>query len=193
MRIVVALASTAVFALAGCSNDTSDGSQKSMESSMASATTTATTTINESLPTGTVPVEGQPSSGARLTVTDMRIGHHTGFDRVVFELGGQGTPGWAANWTDNPTSPGSGKPIDVKGKSILQVRITGLGYPDDTGANQYSGQNPLQGTGELTSCYVTGVYEGESEAFIGSTLDKPKVRIFTLQSPSRLVVDIASS
>ncbi|CAM3975714.1 hypothetical protein [Smaragdicoccus niigatensis] len=193
MRIVVALASTAVFALAGCSNDdTSGSSNKSLESSMAQATTTATT-VNEAPPTGTLPLEGKPSNGARLTVTDMRVGHHTGFDRVVFELGGQGTPGWVANWTDNPTSPGSGKPIDVKGKSILQVRITGLGYPDDTGANQYSGPNPLEGTGELTSCYVTGVYEGESEAFIGSNLDKPKVRIFTLESPARLVVDIASS
>ncbi|MCE5291061.1 MAG: hypothetical protein LLG14_17755 [Nocardiaceae bacterium] len=192
MRIVVALASTAVFALAACSNDTSEGSQKSMESSVAAVETT-TTTANETPPTDTLPLKGQPSQGAKLTVTDMRVGHHTGFDRVVFELGGQGTPGWVANWTANPTSPGSGKPIDVKGKSILQVRITGLGYPDDTGANQYTGENPLQGTGELTSCYVTGVFEGESEAFIGSNLDKPKVRIFTLQSPSRLVVDIASS
>lgn len=127
-----------------------------------------------------------------LTPTDVRTGHHDGFDRVVVELGGTGTPGWIAEWTDNPSSPGSGDPIDVPGQSVLRVRITGAGYPGDTGAEFYSGPNPVQGTGVVTEVHLAGLFEGESEMFIGVEANEPNVRISVLSNPARLVIDIAN-
>ena len=44
------------------------------------------------LPANAEPDTAEPSSDARVTVSDIRLGRHDGFDRVVFEVGGTGTP-----------------------------------------------------------------------------------------------------
>ena len=77
-------------------------------------------------------------------LVDARTGRHDCFDRVVFELGGIGTPGWQVAYVDRPTSQGSGDPVDVAGHAVLQVTITGAGYPYDTGVEEFAGPKPLR-------------------------------------------------
>src|SRR6185312_16637783 len=83
-------------------------------------------------PANTDPDTAEASSGAQVTVRDVRIGRQDGFDRVVFEVGGTGTPGWDVRYVDAPTSQASGAPVDVAGSAALQVAITGVGLPADT-------------------------------------------------------------
>lgn len=139
------------------------------------------------------PVSQEPSAGAKLTVTDIRVGRHDGFDRVVFELGGSGTPGWTVRYVDQPTDDGSGNPVGLDGDAFLEVFITGTGYPMDTGVTEYSGPNPLdaEGTAEVEQVLYRGVFEGQTQAFVGiDDDDREPFRVFTLQDPTRVVVDL---
>ena len=71
----------------------------------------------------------RPQAPSELTVTDVRIGRHEGFERVVFELDGGGAPGWFVDYADTPTQQGSGKTIDHSGETALNVNIDGVVYP----------------------------------------------------------------
>ena len=127
-----------------------------------------------------------------MTVHDIRISRQNGFDQVVFDIGGKGTPGWDVHYVDQASSQGSGKPISVPGNAILQVTITGAGYPADTGVAEYSGPNPLSGTGTktLTQVYFDATFEGTTVAFAGTTAKVP-FRVYSLQNPTRVVLEIA--
>ncbi|WP_298445954.1 hypothetical protein [Gordonia sp. (in: high G+C Gram-positive bacteria)] len=198
---VLAAGASATVLLAGCGDDDGRSSQASGSpvAPVSTATTTRTVTsvetltptVGEPLPTGALPQSRAASGDARLSVTDVRVGRHDGFDRVVFELGGRGTPGWRASFTDDPRRPGSGDPVEVPGKTVIALTILGLGYPADTGVPAYAGPNPVTGTGGITRVTLTGVFEGQADAFIGVAADRPGVRITTLSGPTRLVVDIA--
>jgi hypothetical protein len=132
------------------------------------------------------------SADARVTVRAIRIGAHDGFDRVVFEVGGKGTPGWDVHYVDSAVSPGSGKPVPVRGGAVLQVSVTGAGYPYDTGVPEYAGKGPLtaDGTKAVTEVVFGGTFEGTTSAFIGTTARTP-FRVYRLGSPTRIVVEVA--
>src|SRR3954470_3968877 len=87
----------------------------------------------QAFPANAEPDTADASPDARVTVSDIRVGTHDGFDRVVFEVGGTGTPGWDVRYVDQASSQGSGEPIDVAGEAVLQVTLTGAGYAYDTG------------------------------------------------------------
>ncbi|MGV9612083.1 AMIN-like domain-containing (lipo)protein [Nocardia xishanensis] len=146
-------------------------------------------------PGDAAPKQGTPSSGAGLTVTDLRIGHHPGFDRVVYELGGTGTPGWIVQYTDRAIQDGSGKEIEVAGQSVLEVQITGSAYPFDSGVTPYSGPDPATDPSAPTiaGVYRTAVFEGTTQSFIGVDADRPGFSVTAMSNPTRLVIDIASS
>jgi hypothetical protein len=138
----------------------------------------------------TDPDTADPSGGAS-TVTEIRIGRHEGFDRVVFELDGAGTPGWDVRYVDVPASQGSGEPIDVAGAAALQVTLTGIGLPDDTGVEEWAGPNPLSisETETVTEVAWDATFEGQSVAFVGTTAQAP-FRVYPLEDPVRVVVEV---
>ncbi|MEK8225246.1 hypothetical protein NKG05_02590 [Oerskovia sp. M15] len=67
---------------------------------------------------------------------------HDGFDRVVYEMDGTGTPGWRVEYVEEAIDDGSGNVFDLDGDGVIQVMISGSGYPMDTGVAEYSGPNP---------------------------------------------------
>lgn len=142
----------------------------------------------------TDPDTADPSGDALVTVTDIRIGRHTGFDRVVFEVDGTGTPGWDARYVDDPASQGSGDPVDVEGEAALQVTLTGIGLPHDTGVEEWSGPDPLSisETRTVTEVAWDATFEGQSVAFIGTTTEAP-FRVFLLEDPVRVVVEVVDA
>jgi hypothetical protein len=142
----------------------------------------------------TDPDTADPSGGALVTVTDIRIGRHTGFDRVVFEVDGTGAPGWDVRYVDDPASQGSGDPVDVEGEAALQVTLTGIGLPDDTGVTEWSGPDPLSisETQTVTEVAWDATFEGQSVAFIGTTAEAP-FRVFLLEDPVRVVVEVVDA
>ncbi|MGH9265729.1 MAG: RICIN domain-containing protein, partial [Acidimicrobiales bacterium] len=66
-----------------------------------------------------------------VVVTDVRLGRHNGFDRIVFDIGGQGQAGWDIRYVDQARSAGSGQPVDVGGDAILQVNLSNIALPTD--------------------------------------------------------------
>jgi hypothetical protein len=125
-------------------------------------------------------------------VTDVRTGRHEGFDRVVFEVDGTGTPGWDVRYVDEATGQGSGDTIPVAGAAILQVTIRGVGYPTETGIEEYDGSQPLPGDGTkvVTEVAWDSTFEGTSVAFVGTTAQSP-FRVYLLENPARVVLDVA--
>nr|WP_241770029.1 hypothetical protein [Cellulosimicrobium sp. MM] len=125
-------------------------------------------------------------------MTDVRVGHHDGFDRVVFELGGTGTPGWRVEYVDQPTDDGKGDVVAVDGDAYLQVMISGSGYPMDTGVEEYAGPNPVRAgdDGEVEEVLLRGVFEGYTQAFVGVDDERRPFRVFSLEDPTRVVVDV---
>ena len=189
--------------LAGCAEDAPETSassssptaEESASGAVSESTSAATgeegTAAAPDLPADVEPDTADPSADARVTVSDIRIGAHDGFDRVVLDVGGTGTPGWDVRYVDAATAQGSGNPVDVAGDAVLQVTLTGAGYPYDTGVEEYAG-GPLTSadTTVLTEVVWDATYEGTSLAFLGTTGQYP-FRVYSLTGPTRVVVDIA--
>jgi hypothetical protein len=132
-----------------------------------------------------------PAEGNGLSVVDVRTGRHEGYDRVVFELAGEGTPGWSVEYDDAPAEQGSGEPVELAGEAALSVLITGVGYPFDTGVEQYGGPRELTpGLPVVREVQLKGVFEGQYDAFVGVAQDRP-FRVFRLADPQRVVLDVA--
>ena len=51
--------------------------------------------------------------GPPVTLTDVRLAAHGEFDRIVFEVAGEGEAGWRVAWADDPRAQGSGAPVEV--------------------------------------------------------------------------------
>ena len=143
-------------------------------------------------PANTDPDTGPASPGALGNVTAIRLGHHDGYDRVVFEFHGKGTPGWTVQYVPQPLSQGSGQPVPVTGSAFLSVGITGVGYPPDTGIQEVArGPVSVSDTHVVTEVYFDGTFEGVSQAFIGTTSKQP-FRAYLLTGPARVVVEVVS-
>ena len=126
-------------------------------------------------------------------MSEIRLGRHDGFDRVVFEVGGSGTPGWDVRYVDQATSQGSGDAVEVGGDAVLQVTLTGMGYPYDTGVEEYSGGTLTSaGTEVVREVVWDATYEGTSIAFIGTAGELP-FRVYALEGPARVVVEVADA
>ncbi len=188
-RMVLTVAVAAAL-IAGC-----DDAETGSAASTTPPTTTGSLVEAPAQPPGdTAPKRGTPSNDAGLTVTDLRIGHHQGYDRIVYDLGGTGTPGWIVQYTDRAIQDGSGNEIDVAGQSVLEVQITGSAYPFDSGVTPYSGPDPATDPSApgIAGVYRTAVFEGTTQSFIGVNADRPGFSVTTLSNPTRLVIDIAS-
>ncbi|MEV6134839.1 hypothetical protein AB0L63_01965 [Nocardia sp. NPDC051990] len=191
MRNRMVLLVAAAMVLVGCG----DGGSGSNTTTTAPTTTGTLTDAQGTAPRDALPKRGTPSNDAGLTVTGIRIGHHAGFDRVVYELGGTGTPGWIVQYTEQAIQDGSGKVVDVAGRSILEVQITGSAYPFDNGVTPYSGPDPVTDPSApmIAGVYRSGVFEGTTQSFIGVTTDHPAFEISAMSDPTRLVIDIANT
>lgn len=206
-RRTLALSSVAVaaLALAGCTSADSEptASTTSITSSAAAGESTTQSGDKSSFhaaegtltaaPTDKAPQTAPASPDAALTITDLRVGHHDDFDRVVYEFGGTGTPGWRTEVVSTATQQGSGKPLAVAGEGILQVLIDGSSMPFATGIEPYAGPNPLEVEDPriVTEVRDAGVFEGTAQTVIGLADREASYRVYTLSDPTRLVVDVS--
>ena len=205
-RRAVALPFLALAAvLAGCGGRDDDpgaaatssaaGSSAATTSGRASSGTPATerdgSTDAPPFPANTEPDAGAASVDSFVTVTEIRTGRHDGYDRVVFEVDGTGSPGWDVRYVDEAAGQGSGMAVAVEGEAILQVTITGIGLPTETGIDEYDGSAPLPGAGTevVTEVVWDTTFEGTSVAFVGVTEETP-FRVYPLEDPARVVLDV---
>jgi hypothetical protein len=134
--------------------------------------------------------DAEPSADASLTVTGLRLGTHTGYDRVVVDLAGTGTPGWHVERAETAVEDPTGEVLDLGGEGVLAVYVTGLGYPFETGQTELAVGTRTPGGTVVTAAEFTGTFEGQTQVFLGLAHPDAPYRAFLLQDPLRLVVDV---
>lgn len=139
--------------------------------------------------------EGWPGAGGDLFAPTVRAGVNDGFDRVVLDLTGSGTPTWLARYTDAPVRDGSGLPMGIAGDSVLALVVTGMAYPEP-GDPVYDGGDfglDTHRLGAVVEVIRTTPFEGQLQLFVGMQGEERPYRVFLLQNPLRLVVDVQVS
>ena len=124
-------------------------------------------------------------------VESSRIARHSGFDRLVVQYRGTDALSYAAAYISDPVEEGSGKPLKVSGQSFLQLNIGGVTYPTDATTEAQVAPAGLGGATVIQGAHVSLPFEGMHQVVIGVDKQRP-YRVFTLTSPTRLVVDIAT-
>ncbi len=123
-------------------------------------------------------------------VSDVRVGEHDGYDRVVYELtGGEGTPGYRIGYVDQAVEDPSGQVREVDGDSILQVWLVGTTYPMEGGPQEFS-QDLHPDDGDVEHVVRPLTFEGMTQSFIGLDDGPHPFRVLVLSDPARVVVDI---
>jgi hypothetical protein len=145
------------------------------------------------LPTGLPAVANgvaPPTDGAALAVTDVLVEARAGVVRVTYVFAGNGMPGWNVRYVDSAVQDGSGDTLDVPGESVLEVSLSGVGYPFDTGIAPYGGPNPRPGTGFVTEVHLMPAFEGRTQSFVGLATEPRPAAVTTAVDPVRVVVEI---
>ncbi|WP_436405900.1 AMIN-like domain-containing (lipo)protein [Corynebacterium flavescens] len=131
----------------------------------------------------------RPQAPSQLVVTDVRVGKHQGFERIVFEFTGDGEPGWFIDYSDTPTQQGSGKPVAYTGNTALNVNIDGVVYPFELNIDDPNIGTTHGAGGFVTEVVNTGTFEGRCQFIIGMK-ERHAYSVQTLQNPTRLVIDV---
>lgn len=139
----------------------------------------------------TKPDVGTATAGALVTPTNMRYGRHDGYDRVVIDLSGNGTPGWRAEYVDSPLGQASGLVVDVDGAAYLDLIVQNVAYPGEEGQPPYTGPAAIVTPpgGIIREVYFGGVFEGTMQIVVGLDAATP-FRVYLLADPLRLVLDV---
>lgn len=141
----------------------------------------------------TTSTSSEGSDGWPLVVTDVRVGAHGSFDRLVFEIGGDGDAGWRIEYVDDPWSQGSGDPVDIEGDAVLRVTLRDMAYPGDAPTQPYDGPERITptGSGNLVEVVEGTLFEGHHDFIVGLDHKRP-YRVERLTDPQRIVIDIAT-
>lgn len=158
----------------------------------ASATETAS---GPPFPADTRPDTAEPTGEGEtfLSVTDVRVAAHDGYDRVVLDLDGTGSgrPGWRVEYVDQASDDGSGHAVEVDGDAILRVSVSGTAAPTDSGVEEFPGDrlepDDTESVEEIVYRYW---FEGYTTAFLGIDDGERPFRVFLLEDPVRVVIDV---
>jgi hypothetical protein len=128
-----------------------------------------------------------------IVVTDVGVASLDGFDRVTFEIAGNGVAGWRIGYDDSPTTQGQGAPVEVEGDATLGVAITNALIPPDAPAGVEPFLDDVAGPegGVVTEIVNNSIFEGDHQFFVGVTQALP-FRVQHLQDPQRILIDIAN-
>ena len=129
---------------------------------------------------------------ARANITDVRIGTHDRYDRVVLEFIA-GLPEASLERAEPPfTHDASGEPIAVQGESFLRLIMRGGTKQTDEGTSSYDGPTEFETNHPaLVHLVEGGDFEAQSTWYFGLAAESC-VRVLTLtdDGSARLVIDI---
>ncbi len=166
-----------------------------------SATATPSATASPSptptrTPTSTCPPVPAGGRDAFRALTDVRVAHQPGFDRVVFEFGTEAgaqddVPAFRIERAASFTAI-SGQPVPVQGSALWSVRFEPSSIADQSRNLVYKGPRDLDPTTTLVrDVKLVEDFEAVMVWGIGlAQLECP--RVTTLRSPLRLVLDFPS-
>ena len=139
--------------------------------------------------TGLAPVRATAPAGTPVLV-DIRASHHPGFDRIVYEFDGGLPSSQDVRYVGQLLGDGSGLRVRIAGRAILRVRFSDAQAHDAQGATV-----PGRVAFALPNIMTT-VRSGDFEAVTTYGVGLAKKTAFhvsTLQSPSRVVIDIQAA
>jgi hypothetical protein len=196
--------------LAGCGSDRESGSVAldTTTTTAARPATTPATTAPPTSPTTRAPATTTTALPEDLTgfqtdpfrhehpvavppvprVVGIRVGRHTGFDRVVFDIDGPLPGAVAVRFVDRVVADGSGQPVAVAGKAFLQVRFEGAQAHDDQGRATLATRTEAN-LPAVEEVVLAGDFEGYVTVALGLTAAAP-FRVLELTGPTRVVVDV---
>lgn len=131
--------------------------------------------------------------GEPALLTGVRAGDHAEYERVVIELGerGEGFPSYEVAFIDRPLHDcGSGAETFPVGDAWLEIRL----HPADAHTPEGAPTIPhtprdLPGLANLKRLYTTCDFEGIVTLVVA--MESPgKFRVFELQAPRRIVIDV---
>ncbi|WP_436501225.1 AMIN-like domain-containing (lipo)protein [Actinokineospora sp. HUAS TT18] len=124
------------------------------------------------------------------SLTGIRVGRHETYDRVVLDFTGT-APTFTHEATDELVVDPSGEVDWLTGCTFVQVNAHGATAHNDAGESTYPGPRKFR-TRELANVMAVSLnsdFEGVVGVGIGLRHTAP-VTVFTLTSPTRLVIDI---
>lgn len=127
--------------------------------------------------------------GDPVVVTDIDTGHHQTYDRIVLETDGGGQAGWRVGYVDEAVAQGSGQPIALAGDAVLQIDLTNTLLPTETDLDVDAPGTRLDGVHTIREILYGTTFEGTTRIVVGLDAETP-FRVFALEDPARVVVDV---
>lgn len=192
--VLVVVAATA----AGCggSSSSSAGEPPAAGTTTATAPTTTAEQTDPLADAGTNVVVAPSTAKATALLERVAVGHHQGYDRVVFQFRDEGLPGYRVEYVQPPLKEdGSGNPVDVAGNAFVIVRMEpASGFDLNTGEGElvYKGPKRIPGADAGATAVNELVRTGDFEAVLSWAIGldrKVPFRVTTATAPSRLIVD----
>jgi len=119
----------------------------------------------------------------------VRAGRNKDFDRVVFDFEGS-VPGYLVQYVHELSQDGTGNPIPLRGRAVVQIVIRPAAAHRDDGTPTRTGPLPaLRGFAAFRQIADAGDFEAQLTWGIGVAA-RTGLRAFTLTGPSRVVVDV---
>lgn len=127
---------------------------------------------------------------ARAQLTDVRVGTHANYDRIVFEYG-EGLPELeVAQATPPLLADASGMELEVAGDAFLRITLRGGTKQTEAGGSSYPGPTEFTpGFDRLVEMEEGGDFEAVNTWYVGMSGDAC-IRGFTLSDPPRIVIDL---
>lgn len=157
-------------------------------------TTTAPTPTATLAGADTAEVSEESDSFGQLTA--VRVGHHTGFDRVVLEFADE-VPGYTVKYVELPViEDGSGEDVGLPdADAAVQITLTpASGFDMEKGEETYKGPDSVTDdkTTEITAVVSAGDFESLLSWAVGLRHEVP-FKVTKLGDPARLVIDFQTN
>jgi hypothetical protein len=144
----------------------------------------------------TRPATGEATTREVALIRDVRVGAHRGFDRIVVEFEGEGTPEYRVEYVDRPIrESGSGNVVPVAGDAWLEIWMQPASGVDlsagETFREVYTGPRRIR-TPQLDvveEVVRSGDFEAVTSWVAGVRTPQP-FTVRALSGPPRLVVDV---
>jgi hypothetical protein len=123
---------------------------------------------------------------------NIRTGLNTGYDRVVLDLTGP-EPATGYGWTDELRADPSDQIVWLTGEFFLGVTVTPAAAHDLNGTPTYTGPDKFRTRNlrNVMAVAITGDFEAHLSIGLGTRFQS-WVRVFTLASPTRVVIDVGN-
>lgn len=126
---------------------------------------------------------------AEMMIEDVRAGAHDGFDRLVVELSGTGSPSVIAGYEADPRQQASGNELRPAGNAFFTLLIQGVPLSMSADEAIVAKSDPAgAAAGNIVGVADGGVFEADAQYVVGLDTERP-YKLTMLENPTRVVVD----